>query len=40
MVIKERKYGFLKGFLERIKMEREMIKIRFLLVLHKKEFQK
>jgi glycosyltransferase involved in cell wall biosynthesis len=40
MVIKERKYGFLKGFLERIKMEREMIKIRFLLLLHKKEFQK
>jgi hypothetical protein len=40
MVIKERKYGFLKGFLERIKMEGEMIKIRFLLLLHKKEFQK
>jgi glycosyltransferase involved in cell wall biosynthesis len=40
MVIKERKYGFLKGFLERIKMEGEMIKIRFLLLSHKKEFQK
>jgi glycosyltransferase involved in cell wall biosynthesis len=40
MVIKERKYGFLKGFLERIKMEGEMIKIRISLLFHKKEFQK
>jgi glycosyltransferase involved in cell wall biosynthesis len=40
MIIKEKKYGFLKGFLERIKMEGEMIKIRISLLFHKKEFQK
>jgi len=40
MIIKEKKYGFLKGFWERIKMEGEMIKIRISLLFHKKEFQK
>lgn len=40
MVIKEKKYGFLKGFWERIKMEKEIVKTRFLLLFHKKEFQK
>ena len=40
MIIKEKKYGFLKGFWERIKMEGEMIKIRISLLLNKREFQK
>jgi len=40
MIIKEKKYGFLKGFWERLKMEGEMIKIRIFLLIHKKEFKK
>jgi glycosyltransferase involved in cell wall biosynthesis len=40
MIIKEKKYGFLKGFWERLKMEGKMIKIRISLLFHKKEFQK
>lgn len=40
MIVKEKKYGFLKGFWERLKMEGEMIKIRISLLFHKKEFQK
>lgn len=40
MVIKEKKYGWLKGFLERLKMEWKMIKIRILLLFYKREFKK
>ena len=40
MIIKEKKYGLIKGFWERLKMEEEMIKIRLSLLIHKKEFQK
>jgi glycosyltransferase involved in cell wall biosynthesis len=40
MIIKEKKYGFLKGFWERIKMEFKIFKVRILLLFHKKEFQK
>ncbi len=40
MVIKEKKYGFLKGFWERLKMIWEMLKIRILLFFHKQEFKK
>lgn len=40
MVVKERKYGFLKGFWERLKMEGEMVKIRISLLFHKKEFKR
>ena len=40
MIIKEKKYGFLKGFWERIKMEGEMIKIRISLLFNKRDFQK
>ena len=40
MIIKEKKYGFLKGFWERLKMEFKIFKVRILLLFHKKEFQK
>jgi glycosyltransferase involved in cell wall biosynthesis len=40
MIIKEKKYGFLKGFWERLKMEWEMIKIRISILFHKEEFKK
>jgi len=40
MVIKEKKYGFLKGFWERLKMECEMIKMRILLLFKAREFKK
>jgi len=40
MIIKEKKYGLIKGFWERLKMEEEMIKIRISLLIHKKEFKK
>lgn len=40
MVIKEKKYGLLKGFWERLKMEWEILKMRILLLRHKKEFKK
>lgn len=40
MIVKEKKYGIVKGFWERLKMIMEMIKIRILLLFYKKEFQK
>jgi len=40
MIVKEKKYGFLKGFRERLKMEFKILKVRILLLFHKKEFQK
>lgn len=40
MVIKERKYGWLKGFSERVKMQWQMLRIRILLLFHKGEFKK
>lgn len=40
IVIKERKLGLLKGFWERLKMTWQLIKIRFSLLSHKREFQK
>jgi len=40
MIVKEKKYGLIKGLWERLKMEREMVKIRILLLFHKKEFKK
>jgi glycosyltransferase involved in cell wall biosynthesis len=40
MVVKERKYGILKGFLERLKMEGAIFKTRILLLFKKKEFLK
>jgi glycosyltransferase involved in cell wall biosynthesis len=39
MIIKEKKYGWLKGFPERLKMHWEMLKIRILLLSHKSEFK-
>jgi len=40
MIMKERKFGFVKGFHERIKMQFEMIKTRLLILFNKKEFKK
>lgn len=40
MIIKEKKYGLIKGFGERLKMEWEMVKIRISLLFHKEEFKK
>lgn len=40
MVVKEKKYGLIKGFWERIKMEFQILKLRILLPFHKKDFQK
>ena len=40
MIIKERKFGFVRGFYERIKMQFEMIKTRLLILFNKKEFKK
>lgn len=40
MVIKEKKYGIVKGFLERIKMEFRIFKARILLLFHKSDFLK
>lgn len=38
MIIKEKKYGFVKGFFERIKMEITLFKTRISLLFHKKDF--
>lgn len=40
MIIKEKKYGLVKGFWERLKMVWVMLKIRILLLFHKQEFKK
>jgi len=40
MIIKEKKYGLIKGFWERLKMEFKILKVRILLLFSKKEFQK
>jgi glycosyltransferase involved in cell wall biosynthesis len=40
MIIKEKKFGFFRGFYERIKMQFEMVKIRILILFNKKEFKK
>lgn len=38
VVIKEKKWGFWKGFKNRVKMFWQMLKIRLLIISHKKEF--
>jgi glycosyltransferase involved in cell wall biosynthesis len=40
MIVKERKYGILKGFFERLKMEGVILKTRILLLFKKREFLK
>ncbi len=39
VIVKEKKWGFWKGFRNRIKMIKEMIIVRFLLMKYKKEFE-
>lgn len=39
IIIKEKKWGFFKGFLNRLKMMWELLKIRFLILIHRKEFK-
>ena len=38
IVIKEKKWGFVKGFKNRLEMIWQLIKIRFLIIINKKEF--
>lgn len=38
VIVKEKKWGLVKGFLNRLKMMWQMLKIRFLLLAHRKEF--
>jgi len=38
VIIKERKWGLLRGFLNRIKMISQLIRIRFLILINRKEF--
>ena len=39
MIIKEKKFGFVRGFYERIKMQFEMVKIRILILFNKKNLK-
>jgi len=39
MVVKEKKWGFWKGFRNRVKMINEIIKIRFLILFNKDKFK-
>ena len=39
VVIKEKKWGFLKGFKNRLKMIWQLLKIRFLILVNRKEFK-
>ena len=39
MVVKEKKWGFWKGFKSRLRMMRQIIKVRFLILIKRKEFK-
>ena len=39
IIVKEKKWGLIRGFLNRLKMTRQLLKIRFLILRYKREFK-